>query len=106
MSVVSEPAGAAVTLRPFGHEGAPVTLGAAPLEKVRVPRGAFHWRVELAGHLPADLVTGTPAESLRFDLRPDSAPDRDMVRVPGGRDPAVGARRREAGRDGDPRRRF
>ena len=84
VSVVSEPAGAAVTLRPFGHEGAPVTLGAAPLEKVRVPRGAYHWRVELAGHLPADLVTGTLAESLRFDLRPDSTPDRDMVRVPGG----------------------
>ena len=84
VSVVSEPAGAAVTLRPFGHDGAPVTLGSAPLEKVRVPRGAYHWRVELAGHLPADLVTGTPAESLRFDLRPDSAPDRDMVRVPGG----------------------
>jgi formylglycine-generating enzyme required for sulfatase activity len=84
VSVISEPAGAMVTMRPFGHTGSPVTLGAAPLEKVRVPRGAYHWRVELAGYLPADFVTGTPAESLRFDLRPENAPDRDMVRVPGG----------------------
>ena len=34
--------------------------------------------------MPADLVTGTPAASLRFDLRADSAPDRDMIRIPAG----------------------
>ena len=84
VSVVSEPAGAAVTLRPFGHEGAAGRArNGAAREGARAAR-----RVSLAGraagYLPADLVTGTPAESLRFDLRPDSAPDRDMVRVPGG----------------------
>ena len=59
-----------------------ISLGTTPLSQVRVPRGAFHWRVERAGFVPADLVTGTPAASLRFDLRVDSAPDRDMIRIP------------------------
>ena len=74
VSVVSDPAGATVTVRPFGHAGSPVTAGATPLEQVRVPRGAFHWRVELAGNRPADFVTGTPGPELRFDLRPEGRP--------------------------------
>jgi eukaryotic-like serine/threonine-protein kinase len=84
ISVVSEPAGAAVTIRPFGSPGEAIPLGTTPLSQVRVPRGAFHWRVERAGHLPADLVTGSPTASLRFDLRADSLPDRDMIRIPAG----------------------
>ena len=84
IAVVSEPAGAAVTIRPFGSPGEAISLGTTPLSQVRVPRGAFHWRVERVGAVPADLVTANPAASLRFDLRADSAADRDMVRIPGG----------------------
>ena len=84
ISVVSEPAGATVTMRPFGSAGETIALGITPLSQVRIPRGAFHWRVERPGYLPADLVTGTPAASLRFDLRADNAPDRDMIQIPGG----------------------
>ena len=84
VSVISEPAGATVTMKPFGHEGNPLALGTTPIEPARVPRGAFHWRAELAGYLPADFVTGSPPEALRFDLRPENSADRDMVRVPGG----------------------
>ncbi len=82
VSILSDPAGASVTIRPFGNAGEVIPLGTTPLAKVRVPRGAFHWQVALAGHLPADLVTGTPGDALRFDLRPESAPDRDMIRIP------------------------
>ena len=83
ITAVSEPAGATITLRPFGRAGDPIAMGTTPLSQVRVPRGAFHWRIERAGYQPADLVTGTQT-SLRFDLRADSAPDRDMIRIPGG----------------------
>jgi formylglycine-generating enzyme required for sulfatase activity/predicted esterase len=82
--VVSEPAGATVTIRPFGGAAENVALGLTPIASARVPRGAFHWRVELAGHIPADLVTGTPSGPLRFDLRADGVPERDMIRIPGG----------------------
>ena len=51
---------------------------------MRVPRGAFHWRVERNGYVPADLVTGTPGNSLRFNLQADNAPHRDVIRIPGG----------------------
>ena len=84
VSVESEPAGASVTIRAFGSASETISLGATPLGQVRVPRGAFHWRVERSGYLPADLVTATPAGLLRFDLRADSAADRDMVRIPAG----------------------
>jgi predicted esterase len=84
VSVVSEPAGAVVTIRAFGSAGESIPLGTTPLAQVRVPRGAFHWRVERGGYVPADLVTASPASSLRFDLSADSAPDRDMIRIPGG----------------------
>ena len=84
VSVESEPAGAAVTIRAFGSASDTIPLGTTPLSQVRVPRGAFHWRVERSGYVPADLVTATPAGSLRFDLRADSAPDRDMIRIPAG----------------------
>jgi len=83
VSVASDPTGSAVTVRPFGSAGNAIALGKTPLEKVRVPRGALHWRVEAPSYVVADLVTGTPGESLRFDLRPEGAPDRDMVRIPG-----------------------
>jgi predicted esterase len=84
LAVTSEPAGATVTLRRFGAAGDPVSLGTTPLPQVRVPRGAFHWRIEKAGYLPADFVSGTPGAALRFELRPETAPDRDMIRIPGG----------------------
>ena len=84
VSVTSEPAGAVVTIRAFGSPSETISLGTTPLSQVRVPRGAFHWRVERNGYVPADLVTGTPGSSLQFDLRADNAPDRDMIRIPGG----------------------
>jgi formylglycine-generating enzyme required for sulfatase activity len=59
-----------------------MAVGMTPLAKVRVPRGPLHWRAELAGHRAADLVTGGSA--LRFELTPESSPDRDMIRIPSG----------------------
>jgi serine/threonine protein kinase/dienelactone hydrolase len=83
VSVVSEPAGAAITFRPFGSPDPVTALGVAPLTNVRAPRGALHWRAELAGHQAADLVTGSNA-ALRFELTPDSSPDASMIRIPSG----------------------
>lgn len=82
VSVNSEPAGAAITIRAFG-KGEPLVVGVTPLINVRVPRGALHWRAERAGYLAADLVTGT-STTLRFELMPENGPDREMIRVPRG----------------------
>jgi formylglycine-generating enzyme required for sulfatase activity/dienelactone hydrolase len=83
VSVVSEPAGATITFRPFGQSEQSTTLGVTPLTNARAPRGALHWRAELAGHRPADLVTGSN-NALRFELVPESAPDAGMIRIPAG----------------------
>ena len=86
ISVASEPAGATVTIRALGSAAStsPIALGTTPLAQVRVPRGTFRWRVEHAGYVPADLVTDSAGSSLRFDLRPENGPDRNMIRIPGG----------------------
>jgi hypothetical protein len=44
VSVVSEPAGAAITFRPFGTPDRLTPVGVAPLTNVRAPRGVLHWR--------------------------------------------------------------
>jgi predicted esterase len=84
VSVTSEPAGATVTIRPFGKTDEPIVLGVTPVANVRVPRGALHWRAELAGYQAADLVTGPPAAPVSFRLPPENAPDREMIHVPRG----------------------
>jgi serine/threonine protein kinase len=84
VSVTSEPAGAAVTLRPVVGTASAIALGTTPLSQVRVPRGAFHWRVEHTGYVPADLVTESAGSAVRFDLRPETGPDPDMIRIPRG----------------------
>jgi formylglycine-generating enzyme required for sulfatase activity/predicted esterase len=83
VSVASAPAGAAITFRPFGKPGEATAIGMTPMTNVRVPRGVLHWRAELAGHRPADLVTGTN-NSLQFELAAESEPSGEMIRIPGG----------------------
>jgi cephalosporin-C deacetylase-like acetyl esterase len=83
VSVTSDPAGGAVTIRPFGKAAAAIPIGITPFAKVRVPRGVLHWRTELAGYRAADLITGT-SDMLRLELSPESGPDREMIRVPRG----------------------
>jgi hypothetical protein len=83
VSVTSDPAGGAVTIRPFGKAGEAIAIGVTPVTDVRVPRGVLHWRTELAGYRAADLITGT-TDTLRFELSPENGPDREMIRVPRG----------------------
>ena len=83
VSVVSEPAGAAITFRPFGRTDRGTAVGITPIKDVRVPRGALHFRAELAGYRSADLVTGSN-NALRFELMPENGADFEMIRVPAG----------------------
>jgi formylglycine-generating enzyme required for sulfatase activity/dienelactone hydrolase len=84
VSVESQPAGASVEYRRFPTQDPWTDLGTTPLAKVRVPRGPLHWRARKPGRQPADFVTATPGQALRFELRGDADPDREMVHVPGG----------------------
>ena len=83
VSVVSEPAGATVTIRPFGSAGEAIPLGPPrfagqdPARRLSLARRA--------ARLPAcRLDHRNTGGSLRFDLRADSPPDHDMVRIPAG----------------------
>ena len=87
VNVTSTPPGAKLELRPYDpqkSDGAWLPIGTAPLDKVRVPRGAMEWRATLpdgASHL---LVTAaTPNKQIAFAPMHDGI-DGSMVPVPEG----------------------
>ncbi|MBI4474261.1 MAG: SUMF1/EgtB/PvdO family nonheme iron enzyme [Acidobacteria bacterium] len=93
-SVETSPAGAAVFMKPYG---APDTdwkfLGTTPLKNLRLPRGAFQWRVEKAGYRTLELASPNPGVMLQnlaslpsmiLPLSPESEIPPEMVFVPGG----------------------
>jgi tRNA A-37 threonylcarbamoyl transferase component Bud32/dienelactone hydrolase len=60
-SFTSEPQGAVVSYRPYnGDPNVWRVLGKTPVEKTRVPRGEYVWRVFLPGFAPVELI-GSPA---------------------------------------------
>jgi dienelactone hydrolase len=66
-SIDSEPAGAAVSYRPYGRADEPWRfLGRTPIDEGRVPRGLQHWKAELAGFDVAEDVGPGPFWPPRF----------------------------------------
>jgi eukaryotic-like serine/threonine-protein kinase len=59
VAVTTDPPGAAVVMKEYGALDAPwQAVGVTPLERLRIPRGYFRWRLSLAGY--EDLETGGP----------------------------------------------
>ena len=81
VAIVSTPPGAAISFR-TDDSGAWTALGTTPIAKADVPQGPLHWRAELGGHVPAEQFTALPSKTMQFELRPDTAGERDMVFVP------------------------
>jgi len=85
VSVQSTPVGAEIAIKPYAVDGEWITLGRAPLDKIRVPRGPLQWQVTLEGHRPASIVRfAGVGQQFNFQLLANSAPDADMVGVSGG----------------------
>ena len=88
VNVESKPPGASIAIRPFGDiEKDPpwIELGKAPLQKLRVPRGALEWRATLAGHQAERQVGYAEADKqISFALWPPGAAEATMVPVGGG----------------------
>lgn len=83
-SIESEPAGAEVSYRPYGHADEPWrSLGRTPIEEARVPRGLQHWKVELARFDTAEDVGPGPfwAPSFLFKLVAKGQAPTGMVRI-------------------------
>ena len=96
VSIASVPAGAEVSIRPYrGDPNAWETLGKTPLQKVRVPRDDYVWRIVKPGfaadvlHRRAPWRASTwfpyPAFDWNLKLRPEGSVPPEMVVVPGGR---------------------
>jgi dienelactone hydrolase len=94
-SFASEPQGAEVYYRPYsGDPNRWQFLGKTPLQKTRVPRGDYVWRLSLAGFAPIEFLgspAGTPPPgfhnefSPKFQLRPGKEVPAGMAPVPNGR---------------------
>ena len=64
-SITTIPAGADVFARKFSaQEGTWEYLGRSPLRDVRLPRGAYRWRLEKAGYEPRECVASDTFEVL------------------------------------------
>ena len=94
-SFASEPQGAEVSYRPYnGDPNVWQVLGKTPVQKTRVPRGDYVWRLSLAGFAPVEFL-GSPAGppppgfhnefSPKFKLRPAKEVPAGMAPVPNGR---------------------
>ncbi len=89
VSIVTEPAGADVELRPYASsEAAWVRLGETPLVGVRIPYALMQWRIRHAGY---ETFEGAPfgirpftALGKGLHLDPAGSRPEGMVRVPGG----------------------
>lgn len=88
VDVDSTPAGAAIAFRGYradAKDGDWIVLGAAPLAKVRVPRGVLEWRATLPGRAPHVLaVVSMTGRRIAFSLAAPDEKDAGMVPVPEG----------------------
>ncbi len=88
-SVESMPPGADVSYRPYrGDANVWQSLGKAPLNKVRVPKDRYVWRVEKAGYRPRYQILPTwifTGGNLTFRLDEEGSTPAEMVRVTGGK---------------------
>ncbi|HSF18640.1 MAG TPA: protein kinase [Vicinamibacteria bacterium] len=83
-SIESEPPGAEVSIRPYpGDADAWETLGETPLDKVRILKGEFVFRIAKPGFEPSFFIDGWFV-SRRVKLRPEGSVPPDMVAVTGG----------------------
>ena len=91
VSAESAPAGADVSYRRYrGDPSKWESLGHTPIEKARVPKDFYLWKVSKPGFLPAwkidptwTIVHKIPVR-LAFRLDPEGSAPAGMVRVPGG----------------------
>ena len=92
VTVESTPPGADVSYRPYrGDPDRWESPGTTPLQKVRVPKNYYVWRISKPGFLPAwqiaptwTIVQRRPL-NLAFRLDPEGSVPKEMVRVPGGK---------------------
>jgi formylglycine-generating enzyme required for sulfatase activity/dienelactone hydrolase len=95
VSIATLPPGAVVSIRPYrGDPNAWQTLGKTPLQKVRVPRDDYVWRLVEPASAPLLFIATPPGAvppgfrnpfDLKFVLRPAGSVPPEMVVVPGGR---------------------
>ena len=86
LSIQSEPAGAAVRIKPYDNQDEDWTLlGQTPLQKIRLPFGFFIMRFDKAGYEPVEAVCSIALVSGDISRRLDATNTipAGMVRVPG-----------------------
>jgi len=96
VSVHTNPAGADVYMKAYmAFQGEWQHLGRSPIERVRVPRGYFRWRVTKQGFQAIEVAASTTVllgyprpnfqTPFRFTLDKENAAPTGMVRVMGGK---------------------
>ena len=88
--LTTRPEGARVFVKPYASvQSEWRLLGPTPLEGVALPRGAYRWRIEAAGHESLEFArnVGDLVNPQALELAPSGAVTAGMVPVPGSRAP-------------------
>jgi dienelactone hydrolase len=82
MSFITEPAGADFYYRRYSDvDGAWIPLGRTPVEDVRLPRAALHWRFEKPGYQAAERAVDSFDGTYRITLAEGALAD-DVIGIP------------------------
>jgi formylglycine-generating enzyme required for sulfatase activity len=90
MFVIAAPSAARVYAKPYASPGSQWQLLDGPLEKVRLPRGTYRWRVEAAGFTTLEfarnvgnaIAAGAPSSPFeKIDLKPEGTVAAGMVPI-------------------------
>jgi serine/threonine protein kinase len=82
-TVITDPPGARVSVRPYGSDKPFRPLGTTPLHRVPVARGVYSWTIEADDYAPMEGCAGPEAVELKRDLDKAGTVPEGMVRVAG-----------------------
>jgi len=84
VSIRSSPAGAVAEIKDYlSPDDAWFRLGTTPLDKIRIPKGYFRWRISKQG-VSQYIAAPITEDSMEFELDSAASAPEGMVRVPGG----------------------
>jgi serine/threonine protein kinase/dienelactone hydrolase len=89
-SVKTDPENAGVAVRQWNAPDADWRhLGAAPIDRVRVPKGALHWKLSKTDHNTLVVLRTDTGKEMSFRLEKSAGQPPGMVRVPAREDTSI-----------------
>ena len=84
-SITTDPTDVDISIREWNATGSEWRhIGTTPIDRVRLPKGHFHWKLSKKDHATVVLLRGEPQNEMKFRLEKSDSLPPGMVRVVGG----------------------